>query len=49
MMVSVADSNNECISHHHSVEILGAETLPELHSSSVAEDLAQFEVSASLN
>jgi hypothetical protein len=35
-VVSVADSNTECISHHHSVEILAAETLPELRSSSVA-------------
>jgi len=48
-VVSVADSNTEWISRHHSVEIMTAETLPELHNISVTEDLAQFEVSANLN
>ena len=48
-MVSVADSNTEWISHHHAVEILAAETLPELHNCFVAESLAQFECCASWN
>jgi len=48
-VMSVFDSNIECISHHHPVEILATETLPELHSSSVAEGLAQFEVSPNLS
>jgi len=42
-VVSVTDSNTESISHHHSAGILAAEKLPELHSISVAEGLAQFE------
>jgi len=48
-VVSVADSNTGCISHHHPVEILAAETLSELHGSSVAEGLAQLEFSSTFS
>jgi hypothetical protein len=48
-VVSVADTSTEFISHLHSVEMLVTETLLELHSSSVAEGLTQFVVSASSN